>query len=144
MNKINTFNEEERDNMYEHFFYSMRKWLNYHSIYNYYNDLTLYYSFDQNKFLKRHIKNKNYTNNWLEIPIDKNLFYYFKQNMKILVKDDLHIMEGRKIAPSKIYVKDLTYVRYMKFVKKTFTTFFNKNKNYKHENFEIEKSKKLW
>jgi hypothetical protein len=120
--------EENKSNLYEHFFNTVRMWLNVNSTYNQYENLIMYYSLDQDGFRKRYAANQKLLNdrNWITIYYNQNTFYYLKNKLQLTDKSQLHIEHGRLVNGS--YVKDTLYKDTIKFIKITFEEFFQKNK----------------
>jgi hypothetical protein len=119
-------NESRKDDLYKHFFYSIRFWIDGYSKYNVDNNTNWYYSLDQDKFVKRSTRNKAGIGNW--IKIEYNIYHFLWLRSK-LGYDDPHLnisLKGRMINGT--FVKDDLFLNYESFIKNTFNKFFNENK----------------
>lgn len=132
--------KDRRKEMLLHFFRSVRMWINIDSPRNEYDDTQMWYSLDQNKFLKRHERNRKATYNWVLINHNKYKLRYLKHNLNIRNKEEL-TFDGRLV--NNIRVKDDLFLEFIEFVTETFDEFFNNNV-INEETKTTTKSKKLF
>lgn len=115
----------EKD-LYRQFFYTMRMYLDAYSPYNRYEDFWLYFSLDQNKFLKRSVRNKKNIGHWILIEYDKYKFYHIKQILGFNNPKDTITLNGRIVNGG--IIKDDYFKVFESLVKDAFIRFFNNNK----------------
>jgi len=116
--------EYRREELKEKFFWAVRRWINIDSHWNQGKEnIILYYSLDQDKYLKRDIRNKQPIYNWILISHDNYEMTYLKNTIALRGEQDLSYTLGRRI--NGVWVKDDLYYRLMKFVNETFEHFFN-------------------
>ena len=119
-------NEKRKTELFEHFFYTMRGYLDKYGKYNTYENMKLYYSLDQDMFLKRHALNKKDKGNWIELDIDVYKFIFFKEKFGYDDPRKSIGFDGRTVGYTRM--KDDIFLAYLAFIEETFDAFFEKNK----------------
>ena len=134
-----------KEELYNHLFYTLRKYMLIDSIYNQYDDAVLYWSYDTEQFLKRHERNKKHTYNWFVIPHDKHLMYHIKHVLKL--EDKNHITQTGRLIWNGSWEQDDTWKLFKEYVDNTFKNFYdiyNKQTLQTKINIKNEKSKPLF
>ena len=110
--------------MKEYFFNTVRMYMVPTSDFNQYNDVLLYWSYDQEKFLKRKSTNTRdlENRNWVVIPHNVYMLRSLKQRLQSKSKDDI-TARGRLIEGE--YVKDDLWKEFVDFVDSTFDNFYD-------------------
>jgi len=132
-------NAKTKDKLFEYFFNTMRMYMDATSEHNLYNDIRLFYSLDQNKFLKRSAKTVKPLFNWIEIPVDQRKYAYLKDQLGFTFPKNTLTLSGR--LTNQGLVKDELYKYFMDFVNDTFNKFYEVNCDKtkiktKNENYE--------
>jgi len=117
--------EAKRQLMFEHFFNITKIWISYNdSSWDGYQDIDIYYLFDEDKYVKVHPSKHQPQERCILIEHNRDKMKYLMRALNIMNKDEI-TLQGRIIAGNK--VKDDLFFKFMTFVNITFNKFFHQN-----------------